>query len=136
MKLNSYLAFDGKCADAFRFYERVLRGKIDMLMTYGESPMADQTPAEHRDRIMHAHITIGEESLMGADAPPNMYSKPAGFCVSINLDDEAEAERVFGELSEGGQVNMPIAETFWAKRFGMAIDRFGTPWMVNCAKPM
>lgn len=136
MKINTYLAFDGTCAEAFRFYERVLGGKIDMLMTYGESPMAEQTPADRRDRIMHAHMTVGSESLMGADAPVAAPAKPAGFCVSLNIDDEAQAERVFGALGEGGQVQMPIGETFWAKRFGMLIDRYGTPWMVNCSKPM
>ncbi len=136
MKLNTYLGFDGTCAEAFRFYERVLRGHIDMMMTYGESPEADRVGPDQRDRIMHAHMTVAGQSLMGGDAPAGMHSKPAGFCVSINVDEEAEAERVFRELSEGGQVQMPIGETFWAKRFGMCVDRYGTPWMVNCSKPM
>ncbi len=136
MKLNTYLGFDGTCAEAFRFYERVLHGQIDMMMTYGESPEADRVGPGQRDRIMHAHMTVAGQSLMGGDSPSGMHTKPGGFCVSINVDDEAEAERVFAELSEGGQVQMPIGETFWAKRFGMCVDRFGTPWMVNCSKPM
>jgi PhnB protein len=72
---------------------------------------------------------------MGGDAPPQFASKPQGFCVSIQVDDPAKAERIFGELSEGGVVQMPIRETFWARRFGMLIDKFGTPWMVNCERP-
>ncbi len=136
MKIAPYLGFDGQCAEAFRFYERALRGKIDMMMTYGESPMADQTPATQRDRIMHVHMKIGDQSLMGGDSPSHMHQKPAGFCVSIHVDEEAEAERVFRELGESGQINMPMSETFWAKRFGMLVDRFGTPWTVNCPQPM
>jgi PhnB protein len=136
MTLVPYLGFDGTCADAFRFYARVLHGEIGMLMTYGESPEADRVGPDQRDRIMHAHMTVGGESLMGGDAPKGNYSRPAGFCVSIDVPEEAEAERIFGELSEGGHVQMPLGETFWAKRFGMFIDRYGTPWMVNCAKPM
>ena len=136
MKINTYLGFDGNCAEAFRFYERVLGGSIDMMMTYGESPEADRVGPDQRDRIMHAHMSVNGQSLMGGDAPAGMHSKPAGFCVSINVDAETEAERVFADLSQGGQVQMPIGETFWAKRFGMCIDRFGTPWMVNCPKPM
>jgi PhnB protein len=136
MKIAPYLGFDGQCADAFKFYERALRGKIDMMMTYGESPAAAQTPADQHGRIMHAHMMVGDQSLMGGDAPANMFHKPAGFCVSLHVDTEAEAERVFKELSDGGQVNAPMGETFWAKRFGMAVDKFGTPWIVNCPKPM
>ncbi len=136
MKIAPYLGFDGQCAEAFHFYERTLHGKIDMMMTYGESPMADQTPTAQRARIMHAHMKIGDQSLMGGDAPSHMHQKPAGFCVSIHVDEEAEAERIFRELGEGGQINTPMSETFWARRFGMLVDRFGTPWIVNCPKAM
>jgi PhnB protein len=136
MKIAPYLGFDGTCAEAFRFYERVLKGKIDMMMTYGEAPVPQQAPADQSGRIMHVHMTIGDQSLMGGDAPSHMHQKPAGFCVSIHVDTEVEAERVFKELSEGGHVNAAMAETFWAKRFGMAVDRYGTPWIVNCPKPM
>jgi PhnB protein len=136
MKIAPYLGFDGRCAEAFRFYERVLRGNIDMMMTYGESPMADKSPPDMRDRIMHAHMKVGDQSIMGGDAPSQMFQKPAGFCVSLHVDAEDEAERVFRELGEGGTINAPMAETFWAKRFGMLVDRYGTPWIVNCPKPM
>ena len=136
MKIAPYLGFDGNCAEAFRFYEKALHGKIDMMMTYGESPEAARTPADQQGRIMHVHMTIGDQSLMGGDAPKGMHSKPAGFMVSLHVDDEAEAERLFAALSAGGVINMPMGETFWAKRFGMAIDKFGTPWSMNCPKPM
>jgi PhnB protein len=136
MKITPYLGFDGTCAEAFKFYERVLHGKIDMMMTYGEAPAPQQAPADQRDRIMHVHMKVGDQSLMGGDSPSHTHQKPAGFCVSVHIDTEAEAERVFKDLSDGAQVNMPMAETFWAKRFGMLVDRYGTPWIVNCPKPM
>jgi PhnB protein len=81
---------------------------------------------------MHATLEMKGQSLMGADSPPGQYAKPQGFSVSLHTQDIAESERVFSALSEGGQVFMPLQETFWAKRFGVVVDRFGTPWMVNC----
>jgi PhnB protein len=134
MELNAYLAFNGQCEQAFKFYERCLRGTIEMMMTHGDSPMAAQTPPESRSRIMHARLRVGDAVLMGSDAPPQFASKPQGFCVSISVKEPAEAERVFSQLGEGGTMQMPIQETFWAQRFGMLIDRFGIPWMVNCEK--
>jgi len=108
-----------------------------MMMRYADAPAdagVTQTP-ETATRIMHARLQVGDRLLMGGDAPPQSASKPQGFCVSIQADDLAEAERIFRELGEGGVVQMPIAETFWARRFGMLIDKFGTPWMVNCERP-
>ena len=136
MKLNPYLVFDGQCAAAFRFYERCLGAKIVMMMTHGESPMAEQTPAGWRDKIMHARIMLGDDALMGSDAPPEHYDgPPRGFSVSLDIDDPTEAERVFHALAENGTVRMPIQKTFWAARFGMLVDQFGTPWMINCENP-
>ena len=131
MQINTYLAFDGQCAQAFKFYERVLGGKAELL-THGESPMADKVPAEWRDRIMHARLAVGQQVLMGADSPPEYYEGNKGFSVSIGAEDTATAERVFNALAEGGTVRMPLQKTFWAASFGMLIDRFGIPWMVNC----
>ena len=99
-------------------------------MTYGESPM--ETPADCKGKIMHVTLTLGDHVLMGADAMPEHYEKPAGFSVSVSPKDVETAEAIFAALAEGGQVTMPIQQTFWAKRFGMATDRFGIPWMVNC----
>ena len=136
MQVNPYLAFDGTCAKAFKFYEQALGGKILMMMTVGESPMAAQATPETKNQIMHAALQVGGVTVMGADAPSGMFSKPQGFSVSLGIDDEAEAERVFTNLSVGATIKMPLQETFWAKKFGMLIDKFGIPWMVNCAKPM
>lgn len=134
MQLNPYLTFNGQCEAAFKFYEQCLGGKIVMMMTHGESPMAEQTAEAWRDKILHAQLTIGDIVLMGSDAPPDYFEKPQGFSVNLQFEDVAEAERVFQALAESGTVRMPLQETFWAKRFGMFVDRFGTPWMVNCSE--
>jgi len=136
MKLNPYLSFDGRCEAAFKFYEKCLGGKIVMTMTYGDSPIAEQTPPEWRNKVLHTTLAFGDQSLAGSDAPPDRYQKPQGISVSLNIDTPAEADRVFKALSEKGTVQMPIQETFWALRFGMVVDQFGTPWMINCGKPM
>lgn len=133
MKMNAYLMFDGRCEAAFRFYEQVFGGKLELL-TYGRSPMAEQTPPEQRDKVMHVSLTVGDSVLMGSDAPPQFYEPMQGFHVTLVIDDPAEAERVFDALAEGGTVRMALQQTFWAARFGMLVDRFGTPWMVNCAQ--
>jgi PhnB protein len=132
MQLNPYLTFDGQCEAAFKFYEKVLGGKIEAMMTYGSSPMAEQTPADWRNKIMHARLTVGDKMLMASDAPPDRREAMKGFSVTISLDDPGQAERIFHALSENGTVQMPIQQTFWAARFGMLVDQFGTPWMINC----
>ena len=137
MKLNSYLMFNGQCKAAFEFYEQCLGGTNLSMLTHAESPMAEQTPPEWRDKIMHAALTVGDMTLMGSDCcPPEEYEVPQGFMVSINLDDPQKAEQLFQALAENGMTKMPIQETFWATRFGMLVDRFGIPWMVNCEKPI
>jgi PhnB protein len=104
-------------------------------MTFGESPMAAQFPADQKDKIIHLSFAIGDQIIAGADAPTGRWQKPQGFTVTLDIDDAAEADRVFAALSDKAeQVHMPIQETFWAKRFGMLTDRFGTPWMINCGK--
>lgn len=134
MQFIPYLDFDGQCREAFDFYATVFKGTISFRMTYGESPMAGDMPKETHERIMHNTLESAGGIVMGADGPPG--NKGAGGCVNITVDSEAEAERVFKALAEGGAVTMPIAETFWAKRFGMLTDRYGKAWMVNCMKPM
>jgi PhnB protein len=136
MKTNPYLSFNGNCADAFRFYEKVLGGKISALMTWADTPMAKEVPAETRSQIVHARMQVDDTVLMGGDAPPGRYEAPKGITVTITVEQPAEADRIFAALSEGGTVTMPIQETFWAQRFGMFTDRYGTPWMINCEKPM
>ncbi len=133
MQVTTYLNFDGQCAEAFRFYEQCLGGKIEVLMPYGESPMAGQVGPEMSSRILHASLKVGELWLMGADVPSERFVRPQGFSVMIALEDVERAERVFDALSKGGMIRMALQETFWASRFGMLVDQFGTPWMVNCA---
>jgi PhnB protein len=134
MKLNAYLHFHGQCEAAFKFYEKCLNGKIDSLFRYEGSPMAKDMPPDERNQVMHARLAVGDQVLMGSDVPANRYETPRGFSVTLNMSQPSEADRVFAALSENGQVHMPIQETFWAARFGMLVDQFGTPWMVNCEK--
>ena len=135
MQLNPYLHFDGKCQEAIEFYARVLGGNIVAMTTYGETPAASHSPAAMKDKIIHARLMIGDVALMASDAPLEHYAPPQGFSVTLNINDTAEAERVFNALLEGGKATMPITETFWARKFGMLVDRFGVPWMVNCERP-
>jgi PhnB protein len=134
MQINPYLNFNGQCEAAFKFYEKALRGKIIAMMTHAQTPMAEKAPPDWQNKIIHARLTVGDQVLMGSDAPPGRYEKPGGIFVTLGIKDPAEAERVFHALAEGGTVSMPIQETFWAVRFGMLVDKFGTPWMVNCEK--
>ena len=134
MQLNSYLFFNGQCEAAFKFYEKCLGGKIDAMLTHAGTPAEAQVPANWRDKIMHARLVVGDEVLMGSDAPPEHFQQPQGFSVALGVDDPAEAERIFNALADKGTVRMPIQQTFWAVRFGMLVDRFGIPWMINCEK--
>ena len=135
MQFTPYLNFNGQCAEAFRFYEQVLGGKIEMMMTHGDSPIAGEVPPTWHDRILHARLVVSDQVLMASDSPPEYYEKPQGLYVSLNVDNPADAERIFHALAENGTVKMPFEKTFWAAGgFGMLVDRFGTPWMVNCEK--
>jgi len=131
MKLVSYLHFSGQCETAFKFYERVLDGKLIALRNHADSPMADQVPPEWRSKIIHAELQVGDQTLMGSDAPPDYYRQPQGFAVSLSVEDEFEAERIFDALAESGKIGMPLGPTFWSPRFGMLTDRFGIPWLVS-----
>lgn len=120
--------------EAFRFYEKLLDGKIESISKFGDSPDADEHPTM-RDKVMHVRMLIDGQPLMGSDAPSGYYSKPQGTYVSINVDKPAEGKCIFDALADGGDVHMPFEKTFRAAGgFGMAADRFGTPWMVNCEK--
>jgi PhnB protein len=136
MTLSSHLGFDGNCAEAMTFYAETFGGTVMFKMTWKESPMADQVQADFQDKIMHMSIKVGITTLMGADSPPGRHQKAQGIMESIAVEDLDDAKRIFDTLAEGGSVQMPFAETFWAKGFGMATDKYGIPWMVNCEKPM
>ena len=127
------LAFDGQCEAAFKLYERCFNGKITYMLTWGDSPMAKDAPPHWSGKINHATLAIGDSRLLGSDPAPGGYEAPRGFGIVIN-PPEADAERVFTELAEGGTVQVPLQETFWAARFGMLKDRYGIPWVINCEK--
>ncbi len=129
----AYLAFDGNCAEAMRFYERALGGKLEILMSGADSPMAAQIPKEHAHRILHARLALpGGGVLFAGDAPAHVpYQGIKGVSLTLNYDTTAEAQRVFDALAAGGQVTMPMQPAFWAKAWGMLVDRFGAPWIVN-----
>lgn len=132
MQLSPYLLFNGDCEAALKFYEKVLGGKIESMMTYAGTPMEKQVPPDWRNKIIHAHMKIGDRVLMASDAPPDRYQKPQGFSICLDgLKSAEEAERIFHALAENGTVNMPIQKTFWAERFGMFVDQFGIAWMVS-----
>ena len=133
MQIHPYLTFDGQCREAFEFYAHCFGGKIEMMMSYADSPTKEELPVTARDKIMHACLVVGEAMIMASDAPAGRYDKPSGTHVSLAIDKPADAERIFHELAEKGSVTMPIQQTFWAERFGMCVDRFGIPWMINCA---
>jgi PhnB protein len=134
-QLDAYLHFNGNCAEAMRFYEKTLGGKIDAMSTFADSPMAAQLPPGFGERILHARLRVDGHTLMASDMPPNMpFDGMKGFSLSLNYKTPEQARAVFDALSQGGQVHMPLQATFWAAAFGMFTDRFGVPWMVGCEK--
>ena len=133
MQLVTYLNFEGNAREAMDFYAQALGGKVTQRFTYGESPMAEQCGLGSADHVMHSQVEAGSAIIMGADGPPP--HAPGSTCVNILTETPEEAERVFAALSEGGTVQMPIAETFWAHRFGGLQDKYGKGWLVNCLKP-
>jgi PhnB protein len=132
VEVNAYLNFNGNCEEAFKFYEKHLGGKIETIHTFAGSPMEDQLPPEERNKVMHIRMKVGATILMGSDGPGGRYQTPQGFFVSLNVKDVAEAEKVYAALSADGKILMAMQQTFWAKRFAMFTDKFGTPWMINC----
>lgn len=136
MKLHTYLNYGGNCEEAFRFYEKHLGGKILMMMTHGEMPDAKDVPPELQKAILYAHMSIGETEIMGSDVPPDRFEPMRSVYLSLSVDSTPEAESIHALLSEGGDVFMPMQETFFAHRFSMLRDRFGTSWMIIHQRPM
>lgn len=133
MKIYPYLNFDGNCQEAFEFYAKVFGGKILGIQKYGDAPAGEEINPTWNDRVMHAQMSIGDAMLMASDTPPDWFHKPQGIYVFIQIDEVADAERIFEQLSEGAEIHMPMQEQFWAKRFGMLVDKYGTPWMISGA---
>ncbi len=134
MRLNTYVNFAGNCAEAFRYYEKHLGGKIGMVMTHGQAPDQSQIKPEWKDMVLHASIMVGGTELMGADIP-NAEPMRSAY-LTLNVESDAEAERIFAALSDGGRTFMALQETFFATRFGQARDRFGMNWMILHSRPM
>ncbi|MGH9415325.1 MAG: VOC family protein [Terriglobales bacterium] len=134
MIINPYINFAGNCEEAFQFYAQLFGGKIEFLQRWADSPMGAGVGPDWKQKIMHVRFRAGNNLLMGSDAEPAHFKPPQGFQVTLSFDESAEADRVFAALSQGGSVVMPIQETYWAARFGMTVDRFGIPWMINCDK--
>lgn len=130
--LDSYIFFNGNCAEAMRFYERAVGGKLEAVMKYSDSPDPQQCASAPGDLVMHASLLLEGRRLMASDNPPgHPASGMSGFALSLSYPTAEEAGRIFDALAEGGKVNMPMAKTFFADSFGMLVDRFGTPWMVG-----
>lgn len=133
MNVNTYLTFSGNCEEALQFYAQCLGGKVTFLSRFRETPMASSVAPAQLDKVIHASLQIGDTVLMASDGMDSKcQTAPSGFSLSINTAAPEEAERIFALLADGGKVTMPLTPTFWATRFGMLNDRFGTPWMVNC----
>ena len=135
MKVNTYLNFGGNCAEALRFYEQHLGGKILMRMTYGEMPEPKNFPPGMENSVLHARIVLGDTALMASDGPPDRVQPMRSAYISLSVDSIEEAERIHGALSDGGEVLMPMGETFFAHRFSMLRDKFGISWMVIRERP-
>jgi PhnB protein len=130
MKLHTYLNYGGNCEQAFRFYEKHLGGKVTMMMTQGEQPNAKDVRPDQKDAILYARMSIGQTDLMGSDVPSERFQPMRSVYLSLSLDSIDEAERIFDLLSDSGEIFMPMQETFFAFRFAMLRDRFGTSWMI------
>jgi PhnB protein len=135
MQVNPYLSFKGQCEAAFKLYEKCLGGQLGPIFRYAGTSLEGQVPAGWQDKVMHGSVTVAGQTIMGADVAPEGYEEPKGFSLSIQIKSAAEAERIFRELSTEGRVVMPLEKTFWAERFGMVVDRFGVPWLINCEGP-
>ena len=130
MNLQPYLFFDGKCEEALDFYKQTLGAEPKMLMRFKNAPDQSMITAGAEEKVMHAQVQIGDTTVLMSDG--RCLGKPnfQGFALTINAKSEAEADKLFGALSEGGQVTMPLAKTFFSPRFGMLTDKFGVGWMV------
>ncbi|HEX5481582.1 MAG TPA: VOC family protein [Terriglobia bacterium] len=135
MKLNTYLNYGGNCQQAFRFYEQHLDGRITMMKTHGEMPESPQVDPEWKNAVLHARIIVGEAEIMGSDVPPERFQPMRSVYLSLTVNSIEEAERIYALLSEGGEVFMPMEETFFAFRFAMLRDKFGTSWMIIHERP-
>jgi PhnB protein len=132
MEMTPNLNFKGDCEAAFRFYEQCLGGHLGAIFRHAGTPLADRVPPEWSDKVMHGSVTVGGQVLMGGDVAPQQYEEPKGFSLSLQIKNPAEAERIFHQLAQNGRIVMHLEKTLWAALFGMVVDRFGVPWLINC----
>jgi PhnB protein len=135
MQVQPYLFFDGRCEEAVEFYRKALGAEIVTLMRYKESPDPAMCPAGSEDKVMHMSLRIGDTAMFASDGRCQGRPSFQGFSLTLSAANDAEAERLFTALSDGGQVQMPLTKTFFSSRFGMVADRFGVSWMVLVPKP-
>ena len=136
MNIQPYLFFEGRCEEAIEFYKKALGAKIEGIMHYKDSPEPTppgMVPPGSEGKVMHAAFRVGGSTIMATDGECSGNAKFSGFSLALNVADEAEADRCFQALAEGGEVQMPLTKTFFSPRFGMVTDRFGVGWMVNVA---
>ena len=129
--ISPYLFFDGNCAEAMRFYHQILGGKLEAMMTYGESPDQGNIPPDARNKIMHAYLVLDNGAIMASDHMIGEYEWIHSVAIAINFKTADEARRVFDAFSDGGQIVMPMTKTFWTEAFGMTMDRYGAHWMIG-----
>ena len=134
MQVSVHLTFNGNCQEAMEFYCKLMNGEILSMTTFGETPAGPGVPDDWQGKVVHGTMSLGDIAVATADIPPERYQSPQGINMFIEIENPDEASRVFARLAEGGEVQMPIQETFWAKRFGVVVDRFGIPWEVNCSQ--
>ncbi len=133
MQINPYIVFNGNCREAFEYYKLHLGGTDLYLLSHGDTPMGDNVTEDWKDKIIHATLQIGKSCIMGSDSPREDYIPPAGSYIMLAVDTVVEAEAAFEALARNGQIKMPISETFWSVRYGIVVDQFGIPWMINCS---
>lgn len=132
-KIHAHLNFPGNCREAFAYYADLFGGEIVTMTPFSDTPARDHVPPEWKDKIWQATLRLETSEIMATDSPPHMYNQPQGFGITIHVDDPAKAEAVFHSLADGGSISVPLQQNFWAQKFGIVTDRFGTPWIVNCA---
>jgi PhnB protein len=134
MKLYTYLNYGGNCRQAFEFYAQHLGGRITFITTHGEQPQPQAVPADWKEKVLHARMNLGDTELLGADIPPDRFKPMRSAYLTLMLDAPEEAERIYTLLVDGGEIFMKMEETFFARRFAMLRDRFGTSWMLLCER--
>jgi PhnB protein len=130
MNVQPYLSFEGRCDEAIEFYEKSLGAKVDMLMRFKECPDQSMVSPGSAEKVMHAALRVGDTQILMSDGRCQGGPNFNGFSLAVSAESDADAERMFNALADGGQVRMPLAKTFFSSRFGMVADRFGVGWMV------